>query len=78
MAGADKAMLYGLPPVGAILIGVMSGTGGSVLADLAVGVPPALFRPGRLRGLAAAAGTVCSWWAHTTRMPGWRGSWPVW
>lgn len=56
--GADRALLLDLPAVGAILIGVLSGTGGGVLADLAVGVPPALFRPGVLQGVAAAIGTV--------------------
>lgn len=56
--GADKALLLDLPPAGAILIGVISGTGGSVLADLSVGVPPALFRPGKLQGIASAFGTV--------------------
>ncbi|HUC33329.1 MAG TPA: TRIC cation channel family protein, partial [Ilumatobacteraceae bacterium] len=56
--GADKALLFGLPPVGAILVGILSGTGGSLLADLAVGVPPSLFRPGKLRGVAAAAGVT--------------------
>jgi uncharacterized membrane protein YeiH len=56
--GADKAMLLGLPPAGAILIGVLAGTGGSILADLAVGVPPALFRPGKLQGIASAFGVA--------------------
>lgn len=56
--GADKALQYGVPPVGAALVGVLAGTGGSVLADLSVGVPPALFRPGLLLGVASALGTA--------------------
>jgi len=55
--GADKALQYQIPPVGAALIGVLAGTGGSLLADLAVGVPPVLFRPGLLMGVASAVGT---------------------
>lgn len=55
--GADKALQYDIPPVGAALIGVLAGTGGSLLADLAVGVPPVLFRPGLLLGVASAFGT---------------------
>lgn len=55
--GADKALQYDIPPVGAVLIGVLAGTGGSILADLAVGVPPVLFRPGLLLGVASAIGT---------------------
>jgi cobalamin biosynthesis protein CobD/CbiB len=36
---------------------VLAGTGGGVLADLIVGVPPVLFRPGLLLGVASALGT---------------------
>ncbi len=56
--GADKALQYGVPPVGSLLIGVLAGTGGGVLADLIVGVPPVLFRPGLLLGVASALGTT--------------------
>ena len=58
VVGADKAQLVGVPPAGAILIGVLAGTGGSVLADMIVGVPPALFRPGHLLGISSALGTA--------------------
>ncbi len=56
--GADRALQFGVPPVGSVLIGVLAGTGGSVLGDLIVGVPPALFRPGLLFGVASAIGTT--------------------
>lgn len=56
--GADKALQYDIPPVGAAMIGVLAGTGGSILADLAIGVPPMLFRPGLLLGVASACGTI--------------------
>ncbi len=56
--GADKALLLGVPPVGALVVGVLAGTGGSILADLIVGVPPVLFRPGLLLGVASTAGTI--------------------
>ncbi|MEZ5340919.1 MAG: TRIC cation channel family protein [Acidimicrobiales bacterium] len=56
--GADKALLAGVAAVGAVVIGVLAGTGGSILADLIVGVPPVLFRPGVLLGVASALGTT--------------------
>ena len=56
--GADKALLLWVAPVGALLVGVLAGTGGSLLADLIVGVPPVLFRPGLLLGVASTAGTL--------------------
>lgn len=56
--GADKALQLSIPPVGSVLIGVLAGTGGSIVADLIVGTPPLLFRPGILLGVASAAGTT--------------------
>ena len=56
--GAAKALRSDVPPVGAVLIGVLAGTGGSVLTDLFLSEPPALFRPGPLLGVASALGTT--------------------
>lgn len=73
--GADRALLFDLPPVGAALIGVLAGTGGSILADVIVGVPPDLFRPGVLLGVASAAGTVV--FVAGTELTGDRALWFV-
>lgn len=54
--GIDKGLQVGLPVVGSVLVGVLSGTGGSVIHDLLVGRPPALLRPGILLGVAASLG----------------------
>jgi uncharacterized membrane protein YeiH len=56
--GAAKALRYDVPPVGAALIGVLAGTGGTVLTDLFLSEPPALFRPGPLLGVASALGST--------------------
>jgi len=56
--GADKALLAGIPVLGAMLIGELTGTGGSVLHDTLLGRPAELLRPGRLLGVAAAPGLL--------------------
>lgn len=56
IVGVDKGLQVGLPIVGSMLVGVLSGTGGSVIHDLLVGRPPALLRPGILLGVAASLG----------------------
>ncbi len=58
IVGIDKGLQVGLPIVGATLVGVLSGTGGSVIHDLLVGRPPALLRPGILLGVAASLGCM--------------------
>lgn len=73
--GADRALLFDLPPAGAALIGVLAGTGGSILADVIVGVPPDLFRPGVLLGVASAAGTIV--FVAGTELTGHRALWFV-
>lgn len=56
--GADKALRHGVPPTGAVLVGVLAGTGGAMIADFIVGIPPAIFRPGPLMGIAAGMGAT--------------------
>ncbi|MFV0525898.1 MAG: trimeric intracellular cation channel family protein [Acidimicrobiales bacterium] len=73
--GAAKALRYDVPPVGAILVGVLAGTGGSMLADLFVGVPPVLFRPGPLLGVSAAVGA--STFVAGATLTGHRNAWFV-
>lgn len=71
VVGIDKGLQVGLPIVGSILVGVLSGTGGSVIHDLLVGRPPALLRPGILLGVAASLG--CAAYAAALAAGGDRG-----
>ncbi len=71
IVGIDKGLQVGLPIVGATLVGVLSGTGGSVIHDLLVGRPPALLRPGILLGVAASLG--CALYAAALAAGGPRG-----
>jgi uncharacterized membrane protein YeiH len=57
VAGTSKAMLHGVAPVPAVVVGVASGVAGGLMADVLSGQPPELFRDGPLYALAAAAGT---------------------
>jgi uncharacterized membrane protein YeiH len=56
--GADKAQQAGLSALGVIVVAILAGTGGSVLADLATGKPPHLFQVGPVLGVGAAAGAM--------------------
>ncbi len=58
VVGVDKALSAGLPIVGSVLVGVLSGTGGSMLHDVLLGRPAALLRPGILLGAAAGSGAT--------------------
>lgn len=71
IVGIDKGLQVGLPIVGAVLVGVLSGTGGSVIHDLLIGRPPALLRPGILLGVAASIG--CAAYAAALAAGGVRG-----
>lgn len=43
--GAAKALQYGVPPVPAILMGVITGTAGGIIRDVLAGRPSILMRP---------------------------------
>ena len=56
--GTTKALAFGLPPVPAVFVGVLSAVGGSILRDLLLGVPIAVMSVGSLYALAAVAGAA--------------------
>jgi uncharacterized membrane protein YeiH len=56
--GTTKALAFGLPPVPAVFLGVLSAVGGSILRDLLLGVPVAVMSVGSLYAIAAVAGTT--------------------
>jgi uncharacterized membrane protein YeiH len=58
IVGANKAMIAGIPPEAAILVGMLNAVGGGLLRDVLVREEPLVFKPGQLYALAALAGCV--------------------
>jgi uncharacterized membrane protein YeiH len=54
--GANKALLAGLPPEAALLVGVCNAVGGGLIRDVLVREEPVLLKPGMLFAIAALAG----------------------
>ena len=58
VTGSLKALAFHLPPVGAVVLGVMTGVGGGVIRDLLVREVPTVFLNVELYAVAALAGAV--------------------
>jgi uncharacterized membrane protein YeiH len=58
VVGVEKALLYDLPYVSAIFIGVAAGVGGGLFVDLIAGRPVGMVRRGPWNATAALAGAV--------------------
>jgi uncharacterized membrane protein YeiH len=58
VVGAQKALNYGLSGFSAILLGVVTAVGGSVLVDLLAGEQPQLVQPGPIGHFGAVIGAV--------------------
>jgi uncharacterized membrane protein YeiH len=58
VTGTSKALAFGLDPVGAILLGVLSGIGGGALRDILVAKPPTVLRSELYAVTAMAAAIV--------------------
>ncbi len=56
--GAGKALAAGLGPVGAVMLGVVSGVGGSIARDVLVAQIPHVLLPRELYAVAALAGAA--------------------
>ena len=56
--GTQKALLSGLPAVGAVLVGLINASGGSLLRDIITREEPLVFRPGQFYVLTALAGAI--------------------
>ena len=56
--GTTKALAIGVPEAPAILVGVVSAVGGSILRDMLLNMPIALMHVGSLYAVAALAGTI--------------------
>lgn len=56
--GANKALLAGLAPEAALLVGVCNAVGGGLIRDVIVREEPVLLKPGQLFAIAAFAGCL--------------------
>ena len=56
--GANRALIAGLSPEGALLVGVCNAVGGGLLRDILVREEPILFKPGQFYALAGLAGCI--------------------
>jgi uncharacterized membrane protein YeiH len=68
VAGAQKALVYGLNPVMAALLGMLTGIGGGMLRDVLVNQIPTVLRAD-LYALAALAGAVVVVGGHLLALP---------
>lgn len=69
VAGAQKALLFGLEPVMAALMGVLTGIGGGIARDVLLARVPEVFKPTEIYALAALAGSGCVAVAHLLALP---------
>lgn len=58
VAGASKALEFGVGPVGAVLLGMISGIGGGIARDVLVGEVPVVLQKRELYALAALLGAT--------------------
>jgi uncharacterized membrane protein YeiH len=56
--GANRALIAGLPPESAAIVGVCNAIGGGLMRDILAREEPILFKPGQLYSLAAFAGVA--------------------
>jgi uncharacterized membrane protein YeiH len=68
VAGAEKALAYGLNPVMAALLGMLTGIGGGMLRDILANEIPAVLRSD-FYALAALAGAAVVVIGHTLHIP---------
>jgi uncharacterized membrane protein YeiH len=67
--GAEKALAAGLGPVGAVMLGVLSGVGGGVVRDVLVAQVPSVLRRTELYAVAALAGALVLVAGHALALP---------
>lgn len=56
--GVNKALLAGLPPETALLVGVCNAVGGGLIRDVVVREEPVLLKPGQFYAIAALVGCI--------------------
>lgn len=73
--GAAKALSYGVPPVSAILMGVMTGCVGGIIRDVLAGRPSILMRRELYVTVAAVSASLCVA-GHLLALPAW-ATWTI-
>ena len=68
--GTAKALAYGVAPMPAMILGVLTGCAGGIIRDVIAGVPSILMRPD-LYVTAAALSAVLTWLLLAVGMPDW-------
>lgn len=67
-AGSDKAIVYALNPVAAVLMGTITGVGGGLLRDTILGEVPQIFKKSNYYAICAFVGALvywcCAWPLH--------------
>ena len=69
VAGAQKALAFGLQPVMAALLGMITGIGGGIVRDLLLSRVPVVFEVGELYAIAALAGATLVVTGHGLQWP---------
>ena len=67
--GAEKALAAGLGPVGAVMLGVLTGVGGGIARDVLVAQVPSVLRRPELYAVAALAGALVLVAGHELALP---------
>lgn len=58
LGGTDKAIVHGLLPISAVLMGTLTGVGGGMLRDVFLGDVPRIFKPSNYYAVCAVAGST--------------------
>ena len=66
VVGTAKALAYGVPPIPAVLMGVITGCVGGIIRDVLAGRPSILLRPELYVTAAALSATICALGMATT------------
>lgn len=69
--GTAKSLNYGLDPLPAILLGVVTAVGGGVIRDIAVGRIPVVFGGGPLYATAALITSILTWAVFDLQLTQW-------
>lgn len=60
-SGCDKAVMYGLSPIAAVFMGLMTANGGGMLRDIFLGDVPRIFQKSNLYAVCGLAGSATYW-----------------
>jgi uncharacterized membrane protein YeiH len=69
VAGAQKALAYGLQPVMAALLGMLTGIGGGIMRDILLSRVPQVFQVSEIYAIAALAGATLVVVGHSLQWP---------